>query len=87
LLWNVDVRFAQKVLWQVCKLPDNIREHFRASRDMSGLRPVEQASASSGSLNEEPTSERIAQQQEELKKPVKGRDAILKNSAEARPRA
>jgi hypothetical protein len=53
MLWNVDVRFAQKVLWQVCKLLD-------------------------GSQDEERTSERIAQQQEEPEKLVKGRDAILK---------
>jgi uncharacterized small protein (DUF1192 family) len=39
---------------------------------------VEQAAASSGAQNEERTSERIAQQQDELEKLVKERDAILK---------
>lgn len=39
---------------------------------------VEQAAASSGAHDEERTSGRIAQQQEELDKLVKDRDAILK---------
>ena len=39
---------------------------------------VEQAAASSGAQDEERTSERIAQQQEELDKLVKERDAMLK---------
>jgi uncharacterized small protein (DUF1192 family) len=41
---------------------------------------VEQAAASSGARDEERTSDRIAQQQEELEKLVKARDALLKNS-------
>jgi uncharacterized small protein (DUF1192 family) len=41
---------------------------------------IEQAAASSGARDEERTSERIAQQQEELEKLVKARDALLKNS-------
>jgi len=40
---------------------------------------VEQAAASSGAQDEERTSGRIAQQQEELDKLVKERDAMLKN--------
>ena len=39
---------------------------------------VEQAAASSGSQNEERTSERIAQQQGELDKLVSARDALSK---------
>jgi uncharacterized small protein (DUF1192 family) len=39
---------------------------------------VEQAAASSGAQVEERISERIAQQQEELEKLVKKRDAMLK---------
>jgi hypothetical protein len=39
---------------------------------------VEQAAASSGARDEERTSGRIAQQQEELDKLVKERDALLK---------
>jgi hypothetical protein len=39
---------------------------------------VEQAAGSSGAQNEERTSERIAQQQEQLDKLVKQRDALLK---------
>jgi hypothetical protein len=39
---------------------------------------VEQAAASSGAQDEERTSGRIAQQQEELDKLVKERDAMLK---------
>jgi hypothetical protein len=38
---------------------------------------VEQAAASSGARDEERTSERIAQQQEQLDKLVKERDAML----------
>jgi uncharacterized phage infection (PIP) family protein YhgE len=38
---------------------------------------VEQAAASSGAQDEERTSERIAQQQEQLDKLVKERDAML----------
>jgi hypothetical protein len=40
---------------------------------------VEQAAASSGAQDEERTSGRIAQQQEELDKLVKERDAMSKN--------
>ena len=40
---------------------------------------VEQAAATSGAQNEERTSVRIAQQQEELDKLVKERDSILKD--------
>ena len=40
---------------------------------------VEQAAASSGAQDEERTSGRMAQQQEELDKLVKARDALLKN--------
>jgi uncharacterized small protein (DUF1192 family) len=50
---------------RIAVLRDNIRQL------------VEQASASSGAQDEERTSERIAQQQEELEKLVKERDAIL----------
>jgi hypothetical protein len=39
---------------------------------------VEQAAGSSGAQDEERTSERIAQQQEQLDKLVKQRDALLK---------
>jgi hypothetical protein len=39
---------------------------------------VEQAAASSGAQDEERTSRRIGQQQEELDKLVKERDALLK---------
>jgi hypothetical protein len=39
---------------------------------------VEQAAASSGAQDEERTSERIAQQQEQLDKLIKERDDILK---------
>jgi hypothetical protein len=39
---------------------------------------VEQAAASSGAGDEERTSERIAQQNEQLDKLVKARDAMLK---------
>ena len=39
---------------------------------------VEQAAASSGAQDEERTSERIAQQQEQLDKLVKDRDDMLK---------
>jgi hypothetical protein len=39
----------------------------------------EQAAASSGAANEERTSERIAQQQEQLDKLTKARDAMVKN--------
>jgi hypothetical protein len=39
---------------------------------------VEQAAGSSGAQDEERTSERIAQQQEQLDKLVKQRDAMLK---------
>jgi uncharacterized small protein (DUF1192 family) len=52
---------------RIAVLQDNIR------------RLVEQAAASSGARDEERTSERIAQQQEELEKLVKARDALLKN--------
>jgi len=40
---------------------------------------VEQAAASSGAQDDERTSERMAQQQEELDRLVKARDALLKN--------
>ena len=40
---------------------------------------VEQAAASSGAQNEERTSGRIAQQQEEFDKLVRERDSMLKN--------
>jgi hypothetical protein len=40
---------------------------------------TEQAAASSGAANEERTSERITQQQEQLDKLIKARDAIVKN--------
>jgi hypothetical protein len=39
----------------------------------------EQAAASSGAANEERTSERITQQQEQLDKLIKTRDAMVKN--------
>jgi uncharacterized small protein (DUF1192 family) len=51
---------------RIAVLRDNIRQL------------VEQAAASSGARNEERTSERIAQQQEELEKLVKERDAVAK---------
>jgi hypothetical protein len=50
---------------RIAVLRDNIRQL------------VEQASASSGAQDEERTSERIAQQQEQLDKLVKERDAML----------
>jgi uncharacterized small protein (DUF1192 family) len=53
---------------RIAVLRDNIRQL------------VEQAAASSGARDEERTSERMAQQQEELEKLVKARDALLKNS-------
>ena len=40
---------------------------------------VEQAAATSGAQNEERTSGRIAQQQEELDKLIKERDTVLKD--------
>jgi hypothetical protein len=40
---------------------------------------TEQAAASSGAANEERTSERITQQQEQLDKLIKTRDAMVKN--------
>ena len=51
---------------RIAVLRDNIRQL------------IEQAAASSGALDEERTSERIAQQQEELEKLVKERDAMFK---------
>ena len=51
---------------RIAVLRDNIRQL------------VEQAAASSGARDEERTSERIAQQQQELEKLVKQRDAMLK---------
>jgi uncharacterized small protein (DUF1192 family) len=51
---------------RIAILQDNIRQL------------VEQAAASSGARNEERTSERIFQQQEELERLVKQRDAMLK---------
>jgi hypothetical protein len=45
---------------------------------------IEQAAGSSGARDEERTSERITQQQAQLDKVVKQRDAMLKNSSEAR---
>lgn len=51
---------------RIAVLRDNIRQL------------VEQAAASSGAQDEERTSERIAQQQQELEKLVKQRDAMLK---------
>lgn len=51
---------------RIAVLRDNIRQL------------VEQAAASSGARDEERTSERIAQQQQELEKLVKQRDAVLK---------
>jgi uncharacterized small protein (DUF1192 family) len=53
---------------RIAVLQDNIRQL------------IEQAAASSGARDEERTSERIAQQQEELEKLVKARDARLKKS-------
>jgi hypothetical protein len=50
---------------RIAVLRDNIRQL------------VEQAAASSGARDEERTSERIAQQQQELEKLVKQRDAML----------
>jgi hypothetical protein len=52
---------------RIAVLQDNIRQL------------IEQAAASSGARDEERTSERMAQQQEELDKLVKARDALLKN--------
>jgi hypothetical protein len=52
---------------RIAVLRDNIRQL------------VEQAAASSGAQDEERTSGRMAQQQEELDKLVKARDALLKN--------
>jgi hypothetical protein len=51
---------------RIAVLRDNIRQL------------VEQAAASSGAQDEERTSGRMAQQQEELDKLVKARDAMLK---------
>jgi uncharacterized small protein (DUF1192 family) len=51
---------------RIAVLRDNIRQL------------VEQAAASSGAQDEERTSGRIAQQQEELEKLVKERDAMFK---------
>lgn len=51
---------------RIAVLRDNIRQL------------IEQAAASSGAQNEERTSERIAQQQAELEKLVKERDAMSK---------
>ena len=51
---------------RIAVLRDNIRQL------------VEQAAASSGARDEERTSERIAQQQQELEKLVKQREAVLK---------
>jgi uncharacterized small protein (DUF1192 family) len=51
---------------RIAILQDNIRQL------------IEQAAASSGAQVEERISERIAQQQEELEKLVKQRDAMLK---------
>jgi hypothetical protein len=53
---------------RIAVLRDNIRQL------------VEQAAASSGARDEERTSERMAQQQEELEKLIKVRDALLKDS-------
>jgi hypothetical protein len=52
---------------RIAVLRDNIRQL------------VEQAAGSSGAQDEERTSGRMAQQQEELDKLVKARDALLKN--------
>ena len=52
---------------RIAVLRDNIRQL------------VEQAAASSGAQDEERTSGRMSQQQEELDKLVKARDALLKN--------
>ena len=51
---------------RIAVLRDNIRQL------------IEQAAASSGALDEERTSGRIAQQQEELEELVKERDAMFK---------
>jgi uncharacterized small protein (DUF1192 family) len=51
---------------RIAILQDNIRQL------------IEQAAASSGAQVEERISDRIAQQQEELEKLVKARDALLK---------
>jgi hypothetical protein len=53
---------------RIAVLRDNIRQL------------VEQAAASSGARDEERTSERMAQQQEELEKLIKVREALLKDS-------
>jgi uncharacterized small protein (DUF1192 family) len=52
---------------RIAVLRDNIRQL------------IEQAAASSGARDEERMSDRIAQQQEELEKLVKARDALLKS--------
>ena len=52
---------------RIAVLRDNIRQL------------VEQAAASSGAQDDERTSERMAQQQEELDRLIKARDALLKN--------
>jgi hypothetical protein len=52
---------------RIAVLRDNIRQL------------VEQAAASSGAQDDERTSERMAQQQEELDRLVEARDALLKN--------
>jgi hypothetical protein len=57
---------------RIAVLRDNIRQL------------VEQAAASSGAQDEERTSGRMAQQQEELDKLVKARDAMLKKIAARR---
>jgi uncharacterized small protein (DUF1192 family) len=56
----------QEINGRIAVIRDNIRQL------------IEQASASSGAQDEERTSGRIAQQQEELDKLVKERDAMLK---------
>jgi len=52
---------------RIAVLRDNIRQL------------VEQAAASSGAQDDERTSERMAQQQEELDRLVEARDALLKS--------
>jgi hypothetical protein len=56
----------QEINGRIAVIRDNIRQL------------IEQASASSGAQDEERTSGRIAQQQEELDKLVQERDAMLK---------
>jgi len=56
----------QEINGRIAVIRDNIRQL------------IEQASASSGAQDEERTSGRIAQQQEQLDKLVKERDAMLK---------